>query len=873
SSNYPLTLDGDFTVAAGATFTARSGTTTFSSASAQSASSSNFYNLAHTGAGTLTINGTTTLSGTLINSAGTFDANYKRVAVTGPTNIAGGTYLARTSMSLLAGGLTVSGGTFTGSSGDVDVNDNLVLSSGTLTAPSGSFTVSGNWTKSGGTFTPGTGTTTFDGSGTQTITPDSSAFYNLAYEGSGTLSSAAALNASSSVTISSGTFDVSASNYPLILDGNFTVAAGATFTARSGTTTFSGSSAQTGSSTNYYNLYHQGSGTLTVSGTTTVSGNLTTDATVTRITSAMTLSGTSTNAGTILQVSPGRIIKPALSITLDKSAYDTSVDTSLTITLIDNDENVVGTTTDTTTITLTDGTDTETVTLTESGNQTFTFSGSITLDQTTVVVGDGTFQVAADGTITASYTDNEDPTDNLQTDMATVSVPATPTPTPTPESSPSTGGGGGILGMFGVVNSIPNLVTENVIEPIKEIAQEVVSVPVSFVRDLFGDEETPPPAESVTKESPLSLRDIWNLLPVEQINTFVFSPLPQSLALLSDQFPEFETTFEKLGVERMTDLDRLLGSNFVLPRIENIEEIPNEVVLTLHGVETEGIKTPRLLSFATFLDISKSGAITQRVNAISGQKLTFAVRPEHKAISVTGYIVLKESRFSDTNPNDLSFPVSSLAAGVILSGQEQGIVTDKLPKIEERLLLDKFTYQDPDGDGVYTAEVNAPMVASDFEVITVIDYEDPKLGNKELRFALVVDPEGYVYANVNGGQLRIEKAKVSIFVKDPQGRYILWPSEEFQQRNPQVTGTTGEYSFLVPTGEYYMSIEAKGYETYQGASFVVTEGSGVHENIELLPDNNLLQKFGWPWLLVMLVLLVILLLLAYNFYKDKQRTY
>ena len=467
-----------------------------------------------------------------------------------------------------------------------------------------------------------------------------------------------------------------------------------------------------------------------------------------------------------------------------------------------------------------------------------------------------------------------------------MTVPATASPPP--ETTTSSGGGGGILGLFGtivdlsskspitaVIDLIPDLPTPT----------EIITKVTDFVGDLFDRNLTKIPETEIPARTPPVFAGLWDLINPEPVGEFALAPLPESLARVAKKFPGFVSTFKSLGVVRLSDVEKLLGSSFVIPRVESLEELPTEVVIALQTAPPESfpvaklqgevptqssIKSPHLLSWATFLDISKDGTITQRVNAISGQWLSFAVRPEHKAKSVTGYLVLKESRFSDSDV--LSLPLSSLVASVILSDGPQGKIVDKMPTIEEHLLLNKFSYQDGDDDGVYTAEVQAPMVASDFEVITVIDYEDPKLGNKELRFSLVVDPEGYVFSPVNGGELRIEKAKVTIFVKDPQGRFILWPAEDLQQRNPQTTGKSGEYSFLVPPGEYYMSVEADGYKTYQGDSFTVSEGSGVHENIELKPAG-ILGGLGWPWLLILLLLLVIILLLAYNFYKDKQRTH
>ena len=79
-------------------------------------------------------------------------------------------------------------------------------------------------------------------------------------------------------------------------------------------------------------------------------------------------------------------------------------------------------------------------------------------------------------------------------------------------------------------------------------------------------------------------------------------------------------------------------------------------------------------------------------------------------------------------------------------------------------MVQTFSYEDSDRDGVYTADIKTPAVEGTYEVVTLINYIDKKLGSKELRLVTVVDPEGYVYyLNSNGDETRVSKAVVSIF--------------------------------------------------------------------------------------------------------------
>jgi hypothetical protein len=128
---------------------------------------------------------------------------------------------------------------------------------------------------------------------------------------------------------------------------------------------------------------------------------------------------------------------------------------------------------------------------------------------------------------------------------------------------------------------------------------------------------------------------------------------------------------------------------------------------------------------------------------------------------------------------------------------------EKPVEVEEKLVLVEFEYTDPDGDGIYIAEIQTPVVEGEYEIITVMDYEDPALGMKEIRLITVVDPEGYIFEKYQGKELRIAGAKVSLYWQNPDtGEYELWPAQDFLQKNPQITDSTGKYSFLVPPGKY-----------------------------------------------------------------------
>lgn len=387
-----------------------------------------FYHLTHSGAGTLTCSGyDLTITGALVNSAGTFNAENIIETVTGLATVSGGTYSSGTGANF-NGGLTVSGGAYTGGgAGDtIDINGNLSITSGSFASSVGANSVSGNLSiSSGATFTKG-GTLTFDGTSSATYTDSNATLQNIGAvaitKTSGTASNNKLTLASGlscdSLTISvNNTLD--AGNYALTCAGNW--ANSGTFTAGTSTVTFNKSSGTqtlnsggTGTGKSFYNLQHSGAGTLSI------------------ITNDTQVDGALDNtAGAIVETS-SQINHPATSCLLTNSSgsevseYIIRTD-SIYARLVDEDENLNASSADTATVTVSGGTngDSESFTVTETGNATEIFLNS---GLTTAIYdgaktnNDGTLELSDGEAITVSYTDGEDNTDT-KSDIATCRNP------------------------------------------------------------------------------------------------------------------------------------------------------------------------------------------------------------------------------------------------------------------------------------------------------------------------------------------------------------------------------------------------------------------------------------------------------------------
>lgn len=464
---------------------------------------------------------------------------------------------------------------------------------------------------------------------------------------------------------------------------------------------------------------------------------------------------------------------------------------------------------------------------------------------------------------------------------------------------PSSGGGSVLGASSPQTTPEETTVVEEIIETPKKIIEEIKKLPEIIKPFLpeFLKPELPeigpveiPIEKLVPKETPLSMKGKWRLISYSKkgsmLTDFTLAPLPKEFRALAQKFPGLEKTFKEVGINKVSDVEKLKSVKLTLPGLtqrlglptagiksgklglpkgipiaelssQMKQQMPAEIVFAKTGGE--------LIDFNIALSTDEKGKPEQKISTISGKPLNLAVKPENPVKSIKGYLVFKSAR-----PRQTSFdlPLEQIFASLIFSNPIVSYFQEKEVRAEEKMVLLEFEYTDPDGDGIYTADIQAPMVEGEYEIITVMDFEDPELGRRAIRLIAVVDPEGYVYEKTGDKETRIPGAIVSIFWLNPETKqYELWPAKEYQQENPQITNATGKYSFLVPEGSYYIKVEAPSYLIYDGKPFQVKEGSGVHINIELKTKFWWLNIVDWKTILI----IAVLLLLVYNFYKDRIR--
>jgi hypothetical protein len=287
-------------------------TVTFDNASATQTlnnGASSFFNLTHSGAGTLQLaTNNLSVTGALTNSAGTLNANNLNISVGGnwtnsSTFTAGNgtvTFNGSALQTLISGGSAFNNISVTNSSGGVSLSTNDLTTNGTFTlngaggfnANSRSHTVTGAATITSGTYTSGSGTNTF----------------NSGLTSSDTFTGSTGEVTTTNLTISSGTFTAPSSN--LNISGNFSNSG--TFTHNNGTVVFNGANQSITGSNAFYSFNKS----------VTSGATLTLPASATQTFAAggtLTLQGAANNLLKIVSSTPGTqaIINPSGSRVID----------------------------------------------------------------------------------------------------------------------------------------------------------------------------------------------------------------------------------------------------------------------------------------------------------------------------------------------------------------------------------------------------------------------------------------------------------------------------------------------------------------------------------------------------------------------------
>lgn len=436
---------------------------------------------------------------------------------------------------------------------------------------------------------------------------------------------------------------------------------------------------------------------------------------------------------------------------------------------------------------------------------------------------------------------------------------ATPTPTPTPTASATTD-------PTPTPTATPTTSSSPTPTPTATTTAKKTSSQETTTDTTLEEVLTTAFGSGVTTPRPVFMGK-WNLLPGPVVGGFVLSPLPSGFQKLAEQFSSLDLTFERLNIATLSGLTKLQTVPFNLPGLTKTIGLPEPKQLTDMTVG-EKAKIPndfvfaqtgnQLIDFETKLTVTSDGQPRQVISSITNHQLFLVTKPSTSVNKVSGQLIFTSPTVSLRSP---AVTLSTLFAPPALA--------EEAKTVENRLVTQAFTYEDPDRDGIYTAAITTPATDGQYEIITRYHASSETIGDKEVRLITVIDPEGYIYEKQGGKEVRIPNATVTIhhFFGDTK---TVWPANDFSQVNPQVTNQTGKYAFLVPNGTYKLTVKAQGYKNYESQPFVVDDERGIHTNIELISSNPF-KRVNWLFVsIVMAVLLAFQYVYKLQLYKKRR---
>jgi hypothetical protein len=296
---------------------------------------------------------------------------------------------------------------------------------------------------------------------------------------------------------------------------------------------------------------------------------------------------------------------------------------------------------------------------------------------------------------------------------------------------------------------------QRIIEKAKEIPEKIIEK-TKKIPEVFK------PKEIVKKPTPTAPLEIipfvfqgkWKLLTYtlnnEDFVKFTLSPIPKQLRELAQKFPNLENLFKELKIEKLPDIAKLQKIEFKLPGFTERLGLPGFEIVAGQFSLPKGVPVSRLtenekekippevlfvrskgetIDFNIHFSLTERGEVEQKIKTFSGPTLYLIFKPQTHAKSVKGYLVFKSKKVASSFPG---FSLENLTASLFFAGPVFAKVQTEDIKAEEKLVLKEFDFQDPDKDGIFTAQISVPAVDGEYEIITLLSMKIRDWGKEQL---------------------------------------------------------------------------------------------------------------------------------------------
>ncbi len=233
-------------------------------------------------------------------------------------------------------------------------------------------------------------------------------------------------------------------------------------------------------------------------------------------------------------------------------------------------------------------------------------------------------------------------------------------------------------------------------------------------------------------------------------------------------------------------------------------------------------------------DLARAGEI----NLIAGMKVYSFIRPSVQAKRVVGRLLFNQT-LSQTNTKETNNHETNKTADVwqVVKPAQAAEAQAATPAQAMEWQVAEVEYKDLKENNIYMAELDIPQIAGEYTFQTEVEITE---GSKLYNLKTKVERRGYVFKKSEEGETRLSKVKVTLYYLNPKtNQKEIWAALSYDQVNPQITKEDGEYFFLVPIGEYYLTAQKSGYEDYQN-DITMRQAGPITYKIDML-----IKKINW----------------------------
>jgi hypothetical protein len=169
---------------------------------------------------------------------------------------------------------------------------------------------------------------------------------------------------------------------------------------------------------------------------------------------------------------------------------------------------------------------------------------------------------------------------------------------------------------------------------IASIVETVESLPAYFYDNLIPNFVKPKKRvennfsieDYIRSTSPDVMSGRWDIFPHKFSDIYVLAPLPDEIKKLATKFPTLGKIFKDVGVNKITDLEKLRTANISLPNMSEIKRIPSEIVFANNNN----------INLSSTIQISEKGDVDQKIETIVNKVIKLSVKPISEPENVHG---------------------------------------------------------------------------------------------------------------------------------------------------------------------------------------------------------------------------------------------